>query len=65
MTEEQAAGAERWGERRFERDEWAALRAHESVPIQQLSNRHIAHLKMVAKSQQVTHRRLPMARPQC
>ena len=33
MTEEQGAGSERWGERRFERDEWAALRAHESVPI--------------------------------
>ncbi len=24
---------DRWGERVFERDEWAALRAHESVPI--------------------------------
>ena len=35
MTEEQAGSvaAERWGERRFERAEWAALRAHESVPI--------------------------------
>lgn len=37
MTEEQpaGAGAERWGERRFERADWAALRAHESVPIQE------------------------------
>jgi type I pantothenate kinase len=35
VTEEQAgpAGGERWGERRFERADWAALRAHESVPI--------------------------------
>lgn len=26
---------DRWGERTFERHEWAALRAHESVPIQE------------------------------
>ena len=64
MTEDQpaSAGAERWGERRFERDEWAALRAHESVPIHEEDLEELEGINEHLSMREVEDIYVPLAR---
>jgi type I pantothenate kinase len=64
VTEEQPAGvgAERWGERRFERAEWAALRAHESVPIHEEDLEELEGINEHLSMREVEEVYVPLAR---
>ncbi len=53
---------DRWGERIFERDEWAALRAHESVPIHEEDLDELAGINEHLSMDEVEQVYLPLAR---
>ncbi|MDZ7673679.1 MAG: type I pantothenate kinase [Acidimicrobiales bacterium] len=53
---------ERWGERIFDRDEWAALRAHESVPIAEDDLEALAGINEDLSMAEVEHVYVPLAR---
>jgi type I pantothenate kinase len=53
---------DRWGERIFERDEWAALRAHESVPIAEEDLDELAGINEDLSMEEVEEVYLPLAR---
>lgn len=53
---------ERWGERRFGRDEWAALRAHEPVPIQEADLDELEGINEHLSMREVEDVYVPLAR---
>jgi type I pantothenate kinase len=53
---------ERWGERRFSRDEWAALRAHEPVPIQEADLEELEGINEHLSMSEVEDVYVPLAR---
>ena len=54
--------SDRWGERVFERDEWAALRAHESVPIAEEDLDELAGINEDLSMLEVEEIYLPLSR---
>jgi len=55
-------GAERWGERRFTRADWAALRAHESVPIHEVDLEALEGINEHLSMREVEEVYVPLAR---
>lgn len=53
---------DRWGERIFERDDWAALRAHESVPIAEEDLETLAGINEDLSMREVEDIYVPLAR---
>lgn len=53
---------DRWGERTFERDEWAALRAQESVPIAEADLEALAGINQHLSMREVEEIYLPLSR---
>ena len=53
---------DRWGERVFERDEWAALRAHESVPIAEDDLDALAGINEDLSMEEIEQIYVPLAR---
>lgn len=53
---------DRWGERRFERADWAALRAHESVPIHETDLEALEGINEHLEMREVEEIYLPLSR---
>ena len=54
--------SDRWGERVFEREDWAALRAHESVPIAEEDLEELAGINEDLSMEEVEQVYLPLSR---
>jgi type I pantothenate kinase len=57
-----AVSEERWGERRFGRDDWAALRAHEAVPISEADLEELEGINEHLSMREVEEVYVPLAR---